>query len=278
MVKILIYRKFVLTCTLLFGVLLGFAQEKPAESGLGEAASNATNPMAFVTKLQLQPNFTWKDGGARQINLTTRIIQPTASIGLPFIKSKDPSKVYTLYRLELPLIGQTYPNNPSFDATGLGDVIILDLVAFKQKWGLLGIGPGLVVPTMNPKPISGGKWCAGITSVALNTKTKGMQFGVLLQQFFSFAGSDNRSSKNFMLFQPIFNKVLSKGYFVGISPIMNFDWENSNYNIPISVSIGKAFAKNLSAFIAPQYMLTGPSKGDFTLQFQINSMFPPLKK
>jgi len=258
--------------------LLGFAQEKPAESSLGEAASNATNPMAFVTKLQLQPNFTWKEGDARQINLTTRIIQPTGSIGLPFIRSNDPSKVYTLYRLELPLIGQTYPNNPSFDATGLGDVIILDLVAFKQKWGLLGIGPGLIIPTMNPKPISGGKWCAGLTSVALNTKTKGMQFGVLLQQFFSVAGPDDRPKKNFMLFQPIFNKVLSQGYFIGFSPIMNFDWENSNYNIPLSVSIGKAFAKNLSAFVAPQYMLTGPSKGDFTLQFQINAMFAAQKK
>lgn len=255
------------------------AQEKQtADAGLGDAAANATNPMAFVTKLQVQPNFSWKQDKARQLNLTTRIIQPTGSIGLPFIKSKDPAKVYTLYRLELPLIGQTYPSKPALDATGLSDLIVLDLVAFKQKWGLLGIGPGLIIPTNNPAPISGGKWCAGITSVALNTKTKGTQFGVLVQQFFSFAGRSSRSKRNFMLFQPIYNKVLGKGYFIGVSPIMTFDWKNSAYSIPASVSLGKAFAKNLSAFIAPQYMLSGPGKGDFTLQFQINAMFPPSKK
>ena len=103
--------KFFLIGFALLNGIYSNAQEKSAEGGLGEAASNATNPMAFVTKLQVQPNFTWKDGDARQINLTTRIIQPTGSVGLPFIKSKDPSKIYTLYRIELPIIGQTFPDN-----------------------------------------------------------------------------------------------------------------------------------------------------------------------
>jgi hypothetical protein len=267
---------FLICCILLSG-LFAVAQEKPADGGLGEAASNATNPMAFVTKLQVQPNFTWKDADATQINLTTRIIQPTGSVGLPFIKSKDPSKVYTLYRIELPIIGQTYPESPELDATGLSDVIILDLIAFKQKWGLLGVGPGIIIPTMYPKSISSGKWSAGFTAVALNTKTKGLQFGVLVQQFFSVAGSSDRPKKNFMLFQPIFNKVLNQGYFVGVSPIMTFDWENSEYNIPLSISFGKAFAKNLSAFIAPEYVVSGPNQGDFTIRFQLNAMFPPVK-
>jgi hypothetical protein len=164
------------------------------------------------------------------------------------------------------------------DATGLSDIILLDVVAFKQKWGLLGLGPGLIIPTMNPEQISGGKWCAGISGVVLNTKTKGLQFGILAQQFFSFAGESDRATRNFMLFQPIFNKVIGGGYFIGISPIMVFDWKNSNYSIPLSVSVGKAFAKNLSAFIAPQYMVSGPNQGDIGIQFQLNAMFPPSKK
>lgn len=265
-------------------VLLGclalpaLAQEKQADAGLGDAAANATNPMAFVTKLQIQPNFAWKDANGRQINLTTRIIQPTESILLPFIKSNDPSKVYTLYRLEMPFISQTLPATPALNATGLSDLIVLDLVAFKQSWGLLGAGPGLVIPTVTPAAISGGKWCTGLTAVALNTKTKGVQFGVLAQQFFSFAGSVARTKRNFMLFQPIFNKVLGQGYFMGVSPIITFDWENNTTTIPLNVSFGKAFAKNLSAFVAPQYIVSGPTKGDFILQFQINAMFAPSKK
>jgi hypothetical protein len=253
-------------------------EQSNIDISLDDAASNATNPMAFVTKLQLQPNFVWKDQKARQLALTSRIIQPTGSIGLPFIKSKNPLKVYTLYRLEIPLIGQTFPAKPELNATGLSDLILLDLVAFKQKWGLIGVGPGIIIPTIKPEQLSGGKWCAGLTAVALNTKTKGLQYGVLIQQFFSFAGQRNKPARNFMLFQPILNKILNGGYFIGVSPILVFDWENDTYSIPLSVSIGKAFAQNLSAFVAPQYVVTGPGKGDVTLQFQLNAMFPSKRK
>jgi hypothetical protein len=269
----------ILTLLVLSIASKGICQDAKADDkSLGDAAANATNPMAFITKLQMQPNFTWKGDKASQINLTTRIVQPTASVGLPFIKSRNPAKVYTIYRLEVPLIGQTFPKQPALDATGLSDLILADLVAFKKGWGIVGVGPGLLIPTMNPAPISGGKWCAGLDAVVLNTKTKGFMYGALIQQYFSFAGSSSRPGRNFMLFQPIVNKVLSGGYFVGFSPVMTFDWKNNDYSIPIILSFGKAFAKNLSAFVAPQYMLSGPNKGDVTLQFQINAMFPPSKK
>lgn len=269
---------YILICLLLFSVTQIKAQEKVVEGNLGTAAANAANPLAFITKLQMQPNFTWKEDKARQLNLTTRIVQPTPSIGLPFIKSKHPDKVYTIYRLEVPIIGQTFPAQPSLDATGLGDLIIADLIAFKQKWGVIGAGPGLLIPTNKPEQISGGKWCAEIASVVLNTKTKGLIYGALAQQFFSFAGSSDKQRRNFMLFQPIFTKIFTNGFFIGSSPILTFDWENDTYSVPVIMTLGKAFAKNLSAFIGPQYMISGPNKGDITLQFQLNAMFPPNNK
>lgn len=252
------------------------AQEKLADE-IAAASANATNPLAFVTKLQVQPNYIFKDNEATQINVTSRIIQPTGSLGLPFIKSKNLEKIYTIYRLEVPLIGQTFPNTPQLDATGISDIVLLDIVAFKQAWGLLGIGTGLIMPTASSEFLGTGKWSSGISGVALNTKTKGLQYGILFQQYWSFAGDSNRQSKNFMLFQPIFNKMIAKGLVASISPIMNFDWENDEFTIPISLGITKVFAKNLSMAFTPEYVLSGPTKGDFTLRLQINAMFPPSK-
>jgi hypothetical protein len=242
------------------------------------AAANATNPLAFVTKLQVQPNFTRKDNGGRVLNVTSRIIQPTTSIGLPFIKSKDPSKVYTIYRLEVPMVSQTFTKSPALDGTGLSDLVILDAIVFKKKWGLLGAGPGLIIPTMNPPQVSSRKWAAGLAGIVLNTQTKGLQWGVLAQQFFDFGGDANRKNKNFMLFQPILNKIFSGGQFIQVSPIFNFNWTDNSYNIPLSVNFGKAFAKNLSVLVGPEYVVAGPSKGDFTIRFQLNAMFPPTSK
>jgi hypothetical protein len=262
----------------LIGLLIfktGHAQQED-NSNIEEAASQATNPLAFITKFQVQPNYTFKDNSGTQFNLTTRIVQPTQSIGLPFIKSKNPSKVYTIYRLEAPIIGQTFENTPSLNATGLSDLIILDVIAFKQNWGLLGIGPGLIIPAATEPALGSGKWSAGITAVYLNTKTKGLQFGALFQQFNSFAGQSDRPDKNFMLFQPIFNKILAKGLFLQFSPIMNFNWGNNQYNIPLSLAIGKAFAKNLTMNFGPEYVVSGPNKGDFTLRLNINTMFAPV--
>jgi hypothetical protein len=56
------------------------AHDKSSDSTLGAAVSNATNPLAFVTKLQVQPNFVGKDDHARQLALTTKIIKPTGKV------------------------------------------------------------------------------------------------------------------------------------------------------------------------------------------------------
>lgn len=249
------------------------AQEKTSDE-IAAAAANATNPLAFITKLQVQPNHTCKGNDASQINVTSRIVQPTGTLGLPFIKSKNPSKVYTIYRLEMPLISQTFPNSKQLDATGISDIVLLDVIAFKQKWGVLGIGTGLIIPTASPKILGTGKWSSGVSGVVLNTKTKGLQYGVLFQQYWSFAGDADKQEKNFMLFQPILNKMIAKGVVLAFSPIMNFDWKNDNVTIPISLGITKVFAKNLSMSLTPEYVVSGPTKGDFTIRFQINAMFP----
>jgi len=245
------------------------------EDDVDEAAANAANPLVFIAKVQGQPNFTWMDNDGRQVNLTSRIILPTASIGLPFIKSRDPSKVYTLYRLEVPIVSQTFPENQELDATGMSDVSLLDVIVVKQKWGMFGAGPALTIPVMKPAPISIRKWAAGFALVAMNTQTKGLQWGVLAQQFFTFAGDSERSNESFMLFQPIFNFMLSKGKFVQVNPIMNFNWTNQTYNIPIAINVGKAFSRSMSALIGPEYVISGPNENDFTFRFQLNAMIPP---
>jgi len=254
----------------LLSSLVMIAQE-PSEAN--KAADDATNPLAFVTKLQFQPNYTFKDNGGDQFVLISRIMQPSKTIGLPFIKSKDPSKIYTIYRLEAPIGSQTFPNNNG-DATGLTDFIFIDVIAFKKSWGIMGIGPAVIIPIASSDALGSGKLeCRSRSNNPLQKK-KGWTFGVLAQQFNSFAGDSDRQDVNKMLFQPIITRIFKKGYFANFSPIMVFDWENDAYNIPIGFNVGRAFAKNLSMFIGPEYVISGPNKGDFTIRLNINAMFP----
>ncbi|HMQ67732.1 MAG TPA: hypothetical protein PKA90_02300 [Ignavibacteria bacterium] len=269
--------KFIFFLLLFSGYAFRITAQDSKEIAEDNAAANATNPLAFVTKLQFQPNYSWKDEGGDQLSLISRISKPTKTLGLPFIKSKDPSKVYTIYRLEVPVIGQTLSDSQSvLNATGISDMVLLDVIAFKQKWGLIGIGPALLIPSASPEILGTGKWSAGPVGVLLYTGVKKLQLGFLAQQFFSFAGSEQRKDVNFMLFQPIVNKIFVDGYFMQISPIMKFDWEISKYNIPVSLALGKAFAKNLSMFLAGEYVLSGPGTGDLTFRINVNAMFAAL--
>lgn len=256
---------------LLFLLLVTTSIAAQDHEEVAKAAENATNPLAFVTKVQFQPNYTFKDNNGDQFVMISRIMQPSKTIGLPFIKSKDPSKIYTIYRLEVPVISQTFPNNIG-DATGISDLIFIDVVAFKRKKGLFGVGPALIIPTASSEYLGSGKWSAGLAGVYM-TKVLGLTLGILGQQFISFAGDSERQDQNYMLFQPIITKIFKKGYFMNFSPIMKFDWENSDYNIPLGINFGRAFAKNLSLFIGGEYVVSGPGKGDFTIRLNINTMF-----
>jgi hypothetical protein len=166
------------------------------------------------------------------------------------------------------------PDN-STDATGVSDLILIDIVAFSQKWGILGIGPALSMPTASSEYLGSGKWSVGLAGVVLYKKIPKLTLGVLAQQFVSFAGDANREDVNHMLFQPVITKVFNKGVFVNFSPTMVFDWESDKYNIPVGLNVGKAFAKNLSMFIGPEYVVSGPGKGNFTIRLNINTMFSP---
>ncbi|OBQ50153.1 hypothetical protein VQ01_15470 [Tamlana sp. s12] len=216
-----------------------------------------------------------KDNGGDQLVMISRIMQPSKTIGLPFIKSKDPSKIYTIYRLEAPVASQTFPNNAG-NATGLSDLILIDVIAFKQKKGLFGVGPVLIMPTASSEYLGSGKWSTGLAGVYM-TKAFGLTLGILGQQFVTFAGDSERQDQNYMLFQPIITKIFKKGYFMNFSPIMKFDWDNDDYNIPLGVNFGKAFAKNLSMFIGAEYVVSGPGQGDFTIRLNINAMFASTK-
>ena len=99
-----------------------------------------------------------------------------------------------------------------------------------------------------------------MTMFAAHTKIKGLVLVLSAQQFFNFAGSSSKPNRNFMILGPVVNKILKKGYFVSFNPNITLDWANSNYSVPLAVSLGKAFARNLSAFVAPQYMLSGSGK------------------
>jgi len=258
--------------TLLSCILLSFCFAQVQQATITQAAANAVNPLAQVIKFQMQPNYSIFHGDGQQINLVTRIITPYHGILLPFFKSKN-EKIFSMARLEIPILSQTYDSLSSLNATGLGDITLSEVLAVKTSWGKMGAGPALGFPAATSPVLGSGKWTAGLVGMIMYTKKHNFMAGIVLQQFFTYAGSPSRPPSNYMTAQPFIYVIFTKGYFIMINPICTFDWQKGNYTIPLALGFGKAFAKNLSAYIMPEYIVSGLNKKSFVIQFNLNTMF-----
>ena len=250
--------------------MFSFAQDKTVN--LNDAAKNAINPFAQVVKLMLQPNYYIYNNGGNEINLMTRLITPYNAILIPGIRTKN-RNIFSLARLEFPITSQTYSSEPQLNATGLADMTFADNVAFKTSWGKFGFGFNLGFPTATAAALGSGKWTAGPTGVIFYNKPKHMMLGLVVNQYFSYAGSPSRPTVNYMTVQPFIDVIFNKGYFIMINPVCTLDWQNGDYTFPLALGFGKAFAKNLSCYVMPEYIVTGPTRKTLIIQFNLNGMF-----
>jgi len=132
--------------------------------------------------------------------------------------------------------------------TGWGDMYYVALFAPKQGKKLdngatllWGAGFDVGLPTATEDLLGTGKWLAGPSAlgVYMGSKFKG---GALLQQYWSFAGSDNRDDVNMTNLQYLYYWSLSETMSVGAAPNIIINWEESGTNrftIPVGIGINK---------------------------------------
>lgn len=139
--------------------------------------------------------------------------------------------------------------------------------------GLRRRGASFGFPTATSPVLGSGKWTVGICGLIKTGKVKDWLLGMLFQQYFSYAGSPSRPSKNYLTVQPMINYFAGKGYFFGYTSIITLDWEKDEYTLPLSLGFGKALARNFTIMLTPEYFLTGPTKKSFLIELTINSLF-----
>lgn len=135
----------------------------------------------------------------------------------------------------LPLI----TSSPS-DKSGMGDLVLFDLIVFDESWGRWGMGPVLLAPTASEEELGSEKWAAGpaVGFVAHNQK---LMWGLFNQNLFSFAGDNDRTDVDVSIIQPILHYGLPNKWSVGFSDMSTtYDWEANKWTaLPLGLSISK---------------------------------------
>jgi hypothetical protein len=109
---------------------------------------------------------------------------------------------------------------------------------------LLGAGPTFIFPTAASDYTGQGKWQAG-PAVLVGYLSKKWILGAFVQNWTSFAGSDDRRDTNQMNLQPIAAYFLPNGWSVGYSGNILANWEADNtediWTVPIGVQVSKLY-------------------------------------
>ena len=278
------------TCLLILGALVLAAfhsaaqtteeeTHHPEETDADKLAQALANPVANLWSLQFQFNNFELTNDRWNYNLN---FQPVMPVSL----TKD------LNLITRPVI-QVYNSVPYTDSNGaeqrttnFGDWTQLELFspAHTGHW-LLGVGPTFIFPTAGSVYTGQGKYQVGPALVVAYMTPKYI-LGVFPQQWWSYAGDQNRADTSQMNLQPIINFFFKGGWNVGYSGNILVDWKqpsNNRWTVPIGIGAGKVVKFGrlpVKVALAGQYMVTQPDPvgQKWNIQVLLTPVLPKLIK
>jgi hypothetical protein len=134
--------------------------------------------------------------------------------------------------------------------TGFGDMYYVGLFSPKKPIELdngakvvWGLGFDLGLPTASDDLLGTGKWTAGPSALGVYLGPK-WKLGALAQQYWDFAGDDDRDDVNLTNLQYFWYYSLNSTTSIGAAPNIIANWEQSSGNkwtVPVGIGANKTF-------------------------------------
>ena len=251
-----------------------------------ELNKQLNNPVSTVWSLNFQNNFQFFEGHLTeqtrwQYNLNFQPVLP--------LRLTDRWNLIT--RPILPVLAGVDVPDPAarggFDEqSGLGDLSLTSFVAPANSSGLLwGVGPSFIFPTATSNGLGAGKWQAGPAALALYLGKEWI-VGGLLNQWWSFAGQDNRPETSSMNLQYFLYYLIPGGWQVGMAPNVQVNWKaepGNKLTLPVGFGAGKLFKLGklpVKLTLEVDYSLVKPEDYGqrWNIRFQMIPVIPALVK
>ena len=240
----------------------------PANPNVAAEASNPTAPIA-----QLQ----WKSVYLPPVPDTSGPSYAQAFVGVLPLAPTRYTPLPQLIKLTLPVVTTTSPSTPG---TNLGDSTLLDLWVLPTSWGSLALGPGVVIPSYAPAPVSTSRWQLGVAAGVIYSGFEGWQMGFIAQNFWSVGGSTD-PPVNQLGVSPTFTYTNKQGWFYCLTDFgWTFNWEKGGAStIPIGPQVGRVFrlrgqTMSLAAEVGWNVGSTGKSAPTPIYSLELTLLFP----
>jgi hypothetical protein len=253
------------------------AQEAAQQGSGATLQEKAQNPIADLITVPVQFNV---NGNVGQLDRTQMVLnlQPVLPIELG-------PHWNLIVRPILPIIANPVLVSGGDGAFGLGDLnpqlFISPSGSTATSFGDVtwGLGPAFSFPTATDGALGSEKWSAAPAGVVFVLE-RPWSYGALLQNYWSFAGNDDREDVNQLVLQPFVNYNLPDGWAVGTAPIVTADWEAADrrWTLPVGGGVSKLTRVGklpVNFIVRGYYNALSPVNGpDWQMQAQVNFLFP----
>jgi hypothetical protein len=237
----MIIRHWKFVGTLLAVILVAVPAVAQNSEEEAKALANANNPLANMVAFNIQNYYYASLYGTDETANTAWL-----RYAQPFGK--------WLMRASLPIATVPAAEDP---VSGLGDlnVFLAYLLSDPSSPKQYGVGPLLAAPTATEDALGVDAWQVGAAAVYFDASSKVVQWGGLVTYQTDVTGDDDSSLG---VLQPFLMIQLGKGTYLRSAPLWVFNFENSEYNIPIGFGIGKVVKSGntvFNMFIEPQFTI-----------------------
>jgi hypothetical protein len=247
------------------------AQEATAASAQ-ELADKLSNPVANLISVPFQNNIDFGIGPYNGSKYTINF--------QPVIPIKLSTDLNLITRYIIPIIDQRDISGENSSEFGLSDATVSAWFSpTHSKNGLIwGAGPAFLIPIGTSEFLSTRKWGLGPTALALK-QARGLTYGFLINQLWSFAGDKVRNDVNQLFIQPFLSRSWKSGASISVNSEITCNWENSTtsaYLNPLASAVTKFGEQVVSIAMGPRIPLGGPenSMADWGLRAVLTLVFP----
>jgi len=220
--------------------------------------NDGTDPSKPVSRVDIQNDFYW-DWLEYKDDRFYNALQLNA--GKTFCKR------YLYLYLSIPLI---FTNLTFETQTGLGD-IKLDVQYSTNKSHNLNIitGSEFIFPSGSSAETSLGKFIAGPYAGFINYFSSGY-YGLILTDYFSYAGQSNRNFIHELSINPMFKINLGKNWYTLITPDIIYTFKTEKFFIPYTQELGKILNSNYTLSIKAGIHLKNNNKYDVLAEMKFS--------